>query len=99
MIRRPPRSTLFPYTTLFRSVDELERDAEIHADRAARGLLGLRPVGDHGSDLASRGEQFSRLAPDDGEVFVLGGCGVLGRRKLHHFAFGNGGGGGGENVQ
>src|SRR5258707_13850642 len=24
MIRRPPRSTLFPYTTLFRSVEELE---------------------------------------------------------------------------
>src|SRR3712207_6918982 len=23
MIRRPPRSTLFPYTTLFRSIDEL----------------------------------------------------------------------------
>src|SRR5256885_11213323 len=27
MIRRPPRSTLFPYTTLFRS--KTERDAEI----------------------------------------------------------------------
>src|SRR2546422_7234387 len=26
MIRRPPRSTLFPYTTLFRSTPELERD-------------------------------------------------------------------------
>src|SRR5690554_7300197 len=25
MIRRPPRSTLFPYTTLFRSVDYLEK--------------------------------------------------------------------------
>src|SRR2546430_5525828 len=25
MIRRPPRSTLFPYTTLFRSLDALER--------------------------------------------------------------------------
>src|SRR3712207_7873269 len=25
MIRRPPRSTLFPYTTLFRSVDDVER--------------------------------------------------------------------------
>src|SRR2546430_13617955 len=25
MIRRPPRSTLFPYTTLFRSVGVLER--------------------------------------------------------------------------
>src|SRR2546429_9401548 len=30
MIRRPPRSTLFPYTTLFRSHDRLEnrRDAD-----------------------------------------------------------------------
>src|SRR3712207_8517725 len=26
MIRRPPRSTLFPYTTLFRSVSELDAD-------------------------------------------------------------------------
>src|SRR2546425_7279437 len=26
MIRRPPRSTLFPYTTLFRSVDHGHRD-------------------------------------------------------------------------
>src|SRR3712207_7846117 len=26
MIRRPPRSTLFPYTTLFRSVDPLGRE-------------------------------------------------------------------------
>src|SRR2546425_9744809 len=30
MIRRPPRSTLFPYTTLFRSVREKPR----HADKA-----------------------------------------------------------------
>src|SRR3712207_8747918 len=27
MIRRPPRSTLFPYTTLFRSLREPERSA------------------------------------------------------------------------
>src|SRR2546429_7639737 len=26
MIRRPPRSTLFPYTTLFRSIDETHPD-------------------------------------------------------------------------
>src|SRR3712207_7780753 len=25
MIRRPPRSTLFPYTTLFRSLDDVDR--------------------------------------------------------------------------
>src|SRR5258708_11908263 len=26
MIRRPPRSTLFPYTTLFRSIDKMSMD-------------------------------------------------------------------------
>src|SRR3712207_9438542 len=29
MIRRPPRSTLFPYTTLFRSTAQLLRDAGV----------------------------------------------------------------------
>src|SRR3712207_8147892 len=33
MIRRPPRSTLFPYTTLFRSV---RRDARVPGIRVAR---------------------------------------------------------------
>src|SRR5258707_9774061 len=36
MIRRPPRSTLFPYTTLFRSVDDVVFDGE-----EAGGLLAL----------------------------------------------------------
>src|SRR5258705_9891081 len=44
MIRRPPRSTLFPYTTLFRSERPagcgagLDSDAQAHAPRA--GLAG-----------------------------------------------------------
>src|SRR5436309_6979178 len=33
MIRRPPRSTLFPYTTLFRSIDEMLRHAGTFPDR------------------------------------------------------------------
>src|SRR3712207_6885629 len=33
MIRRPPRSTLFPYTTLFRSLHYRELDAEIEQRR------------------------------------------------------------------
>src|SRR2546426_5940632 len=39
MIRRPPRSTLFPYTTLFRSVREIQRinGAPPELDRAAAG--------------------------------------------------------------
>src|SRR5438552_4699307 len=51
MLRRPPRSTLFPYTTLFRS-SQGSRNAERHAgdllarqERAARPArrLGQRP--------------------------------------------------------
>src|SRR5258708_11409393 len=34
MIRRPPRSTLFPYTTLFRSLEKLAANGE--AEQAAR---------------------------------------------------------------
>src|SRR5947208_5414022 len=34
MIRRPPRSTLFPYTTLFRSRDRLERPVHAGARRS-----------------------------------------------------------------
>src|SRR5689334_24519142 len=39
MMRRPQRSTLFPYTTLFRSLVPLEHPAE--------GLLGVRVVPGH----------------------------------------------------
>src|SRR2546422_4239697 len=37
MIRRPPRSTLFPYTTLFRSLDRDELDGD-SAERKTRKL-------------------------------------------------------------
>src|SRR3712207_7351859 len=36
MIRRPPRSTLFPYTTLFRSAVDSLKATELRADNAAR---------------------------------------------------------------
>src|SRR6266496_5091289 len=38
MIRRPPRSTLFPYTTLFRSPRDARRDFPL--DRQPAGPLG-----------------------------------------------------------
>src|SRR5947209_17160305 len=49
MIRRPPRSTLFPYTTLFRSLEELDKTLGItvmdrmlvhHREQHARLLIG-----------------------------------------------------------
>src|SRR5256885_6440554 len=48
MIRRPPRSTLFPYTTLFRSVgsvlveDDVEIGANTTIDRATLGQTIIR---------------------------------------------------------
>src|SRR3712207_7198826 len=52
MIRRPPRSTLFPYTTLFRSLLEAP-EAPAHHQPGALGdaaqvqvLLGRQPRGD-----------------------------------------------------
>src|SRR2546429_6839325 len=39
MIRRPPRSTLFPYTTLFRSLDDLLGRRQGPQDVLAHGLL------------------------------------------------------------
>src|SRR3712207_7730351 len=67
MIRRPPRSTLFPYTTLFRSLGE----PSLGQAEPARGLphpatdellhLPLRPV----ADLADVGRERRPLPVDD----------------------------------
>src|SRR5438132_3270539 len=61
MIRRPPRSTLFPYTTLFRS---------LRPDAARLDRLGMRPRGgqsilqrseEHTSELQSHSDLVCRL--------------------------------------
>src|SRR2546426_7776799 len=45
MIRRPPRSTLFPYTTLFRSVRGLQGHArDVRAPLLHRGHAGAVPA-------------------------------------------------------
>ena len=54
MIRRPPRSTLFPYTTLFRSVTKEDGDKEKDKDKdgfylnnfryGVRGQIGFRGI-------------------------------------------------------
>src|SRR3712207_7378651 len=42
MIRRPPRSTLFPYTTLFRSYEEFLSNAHGHQYRFSRAQGFMR---------------------------------------------------------
>src|SRR3712207_7738349 len=41
MIRRPPRSTLFPYTTLFRSIRPLLAKAQKEGKRVVRDRFGV----------------------------------------------------------
>src|SRR3712207_7966731 len=65
MIRRPPRSTLFPYTTLFRSADLLEQDGDLEhvADRLAHADHVVRDcVRTQRADLPGRREQHVELA-------------------------------------
>src|SRR2546427_3274252 len=42
MIRRPPRSTLFPYTTLFRSIYFLGHRIDVHATQHLGARIGPR---------------------------------------------------------
>src|SRR3712207_9392116 len=77
MIRRPPRSTLFPYTTLFRSKDVVHVVAVLGADghRVAE-TLG-REQGGRGTPALDQGVRHQRRPVDD----------RLESRRLDVFAF------------
>src|SRR5256885_11574863 len=70
MIRRPPRSTLFPYTTLFRSVQEQVDGDVVHSLQVALETLAVAAVG-----IFEHGHLALALAVDDGH-------GVLERQLL-----------------
>src|SRR3712207_8020921 len=73
MIRRPPRSTLFPYTTLFRSLERGDRlrvvagveirgaDGEKHRLKLRRELGFVCRSEEHTSELQSRQYLVCRL--------------------------------------
>src|SRR3712207_5673768 len=63
MIRRPPRSTLFPYTTLFRSLVRV-----VHVQRRLFGAAG-DPVLGRVADLAATRHVRSGLAEQRAQIF------------------------------
>src|SRR3989442_4389713 len=77
MIRRPPRSTLFPYTTLFRSVMKVEvvLPEEFMGDvigdlNSRRGdIEGMRSE-EHTSELQSRPHLVCRLLLEKKKIFI-----------------------------
>src|SRR5256885_16663897 len=98
MIRRPPRSTLFPYTTLFRSV----LGARGLAQARQRGMACLQVAqAVHQVELVGLGAQ---ALPEQARPGVFGPGGLHGRtrgrrsrsrsRRLGVFRFGQGGVGG-----
>src|SRR5256885_88073 len=61
MIRRPPRSTLFPYTTLFRSLPRLQLGAEKNRESIRSGA----PAGTDGGPINLRGFLNPPVVVDD----------------------------------
>src|SRR2546422_5962748 len=68
MIRRPPRSTLFPYTTLFRSSVEVVGEGIVGREPRALFILSARAV--EVSDLRQR--QPQKQAGSGGVRVLLG---------------------------
>src|SRR2546429_4514270 len=75
MIRRPPRSTLFPYTTLFRSLGDavgaLDRiaflDGAVVAEEHGADVV-LFEVEDHADDVAGELQQLARSEEHTSEL-------------------------------
>src|SRR6266508_5443415 len=82
MLRRPPRSTLFPYTTLFRSIGPctLRLGSRACDSRAAVGRSSRSE--EHTSELQSRGHLVFRLLLEKKKIerFATMGAELCGRR-------------------
>src|SRR5256885_9019721 len=83
MIRRPPRSTLFPYTTLFRSLLELRHASHDADDQLGLALLELPELAELREDLVLR--LFAdRAGVDEDQVGVVNTCAIREKRSEEH---------------
>src|SRR5690349_23656865 len=78
-MRRPPTSTLFPYTTLFRSLLALLLALLVGLLVAGRRLVGVLLLAvrseEHTSELQSRRELVCRLLLEKKNGGIAGACG------------------------
>src|SRR5688572_31058789 len=75
MIRRPPRSTLFPYTTLFRSIARPSAGSPSSAPARVSGAPTSRRSEEHTSELQSQSNLVCRLLLEKK------------KKKIHHEYF------------
>src|SRR2546430_9843387 len=83
MIRRPPRSTLFPYTTLFRSQFRLGEifDLDMVNPDAAIGQALLDRSEEHTSELQSQSNIVCRLLLEKKKTFSITILNLFSRRR------------------
>src|SRR2546427_6746361 len=81
MIRRPPRSTLFPYTTLFRSHDPRDDEGE-----AREGGHGEQGAFEHGAEYGRSREPRQRSEEHTSELQSQSNlvCRLLLEKKKRH---------------
>src|SRR5256885_5586419 len=79
MIRRPPRSTLFPYTTLFRSLAEPQNDPASGKRPPMREVTRDNPWHSGGGGVVSTAADYLRFCQ-----MLLNGGGLDGVRSEEH---------------
>src|SRR2546430_7506142 len=85
MIRRPPRSTLFPYTTLFRSL-AFPRESNFLEGRCRRANLVRVILGgseEHTSELQSQSKLVCRLLLEKKKLDVTSSTSSLSNDMLY----------------
>src|SRR3712207_8393447 len=94
MIRRPPRSTLFPYTTLFRSFDDRHRvrvRGQLVSGDAALAVLDALPYGDEpkeevpGCFLLRQDRKSTRLNSSHANISYAVFC--LKKKTYHRYPY------------
>src|SRR5258707_9150188 len=83
MIRRPPRSTLFPYTTLFRSPGTNQREASIRRDlEATDRAVSLANIQEFAVREGNRDRKSTRLNSSHANISYAVFC--LKKKKIRH---------------
>src|SRR2546427_8009877 len=87
MIRRPPRSTLFPYTTLFRS-DGRAAQAAVHGHAGNGQVLHQRLLGFHGAHKAhgAADRKSTRLNSSHSQISYAVFC-LKKKKKKHNLMY------------
>src|SRR3712207_7542894 len=83
MIRRPPRSTLFPYTTLFRSHPDQRHEGGAQPLQARRELRGGEADGDAGEHRDDDGDVRSEEHTSELQSRQYLVCRLLLAKKSH----------------